>query len=594
MSNVLDNRYQLIEKLGDGGMATVYKAKDTFLDRFVAIKLLHTQFNNDSVFVNSFLKEAQKAAKLSHPNIVNIYDVGQCNDQNYIVMEYVEGKTLKEKLAEENKLSLLQIISIAKEICLALEQAHLYNLVHCDIKPHNILISNNNQVKVTDFGIARVASTNTITFSDSVVGSVHYFSPEQATGKPITTKSDIYSLGVLIYELLTGTLPFTGENAVGIAVKHLNETPRPIHDFNKDVPPILESIVMRALSKDIEQRPTSKEMLNALIKVEKQIRDSGNNLSKEDPFATRVMTPIEQKAIIEKLKEKEYIKKPKIEIIDNEENLENEEKNHNKKIFSFKYLVTLLLIIILGLGVGAFFSYGNFWSGTTVEVPNVVGMTQSQAEETLQAENLRVEIAETFDENTPAGKIVSQTPEAGKVVKENRLITIYISKGAEIITMPNLVGMNIDDATDELKDMGLNLVKVDKMESDEPEGTVLKQSITYNDNVSKGSKIYLTVARAKEDKVSVASVVGLDVEDARDILLKQGLNVQTNSYSGIVSAQSVDPGTKVDKGTTIMLGVSSEKDAIKGPIREKSPNNTKTSTTNKTIDNVDVPQRQNN
>ena len=598
MSTFLDNRYDLLEKIGDGGMATVYRAKDTLLDRFVAIKILHPQFNNDSTFVANFRREAQGVAKLSHPNIVNIYDVGCYEKQNYIVMEYVEGETLKDKISREGRLPVAQVVQISKEICSALEQAHLHNLVHCDIKPHNILINAKGHIKVTDFGIARVASSTTMTFDGSVVGSVHYFSPEQATGKAITTKSDVYSLGVLMYEMLTGQLPFTGETAVSIAIKHLNEPPIPIHDIVQGVPPVLEAIVMKALTKDPQQRPSSQEMLQELIRLQQNTGNNGAmsyNSPVEDPYATRIMTPNEQQQIIQAASANRVNVAGAGAVQENTAAPAVKEKGGSKYL-SFKYIATVLLIIALGLGVGAFLSYGNFWSGKTIEVPSVVGMTQSQAEETLKAENLRVEIAETYDENVPAGKVVSQTPEAGKVVKENRLITIYVSKGAETFAMPNLVGMSETDATKQLQMMNLVVSRVDNVYADAPAGTVLKQSIAPNEDVSKGTQVALVISKGKENKkVKVANVIGVSVGEAANILSSQGLNVQANGTSGTVSAQSIDPGTEVDKGTTVILGVSGSTASEPAPeMGTKSSNSSKPAANTATSDNVEVPQRQKN
>ncbi|MBR5163283.1 MAG: serine/threonine protein kinase, partial [Schwartzia sp.] len=247
---VLEERYELLEHIGGGGMADVYKAHDTVLDRMVAVKILHAQLAGDEDFLEKFHLEAKGAARLSHPNIVGIYDVGQDAERHYIVMEYIAGETLKKKIQREGRLSVEESLRIAKEIARALREAHANNLVHCDIKPHNILVTPDGRVKVADFGIARAVTSSTMTYNGNVVGSVHYFSPEQAKGTKITPKSDIYSLGVVLYEMLTGELPFTGETTVSIALKHLQEEPRPVCQHDRTLPPMVEAIVQKAMAKD--------------------------------------------------------------------------------------------------------------------------------------------------------------------------------------------------------------------------------------------------------------------------------------------------------------------------------------------------------
>ena len=248
----LARRYELLELIGGGGMADVYKAHDKLLDRPVAVKILHAQFSNDADFIDKFHREAQGAARLAHPNIVNIYDVGEEAGSHYIVMEYVPGDTLKTRIQQEGHLSVEESLQIAKDIASALEQAHRNNLVHCDIKPHNILMMPDGHIKVADFGIARAVTASTMTYSGSVIGSVHYFSPEQAKGSMITPKSDIYSLGVVMYEMLTGQLPFTGETSVGIAIKHLQEEAPTVRQADPSIPPVVEAIVSKAMGKVAE------------------------------------------------------------------------------------------------------------------------------------------------------------------------------------------------------------------------------------------------------------------------------------------------------------------------------------------------------
>ena len=416
----LARRYELLELIGGGGMADVYKAHDKLLDRPVAVKILHAQFSNDADFIDKFHREAQGAARLAHPNIVNIYDVGEEAGSHYIVMEYVPGDTLKTRIQQEGHLSVEESLQIAKDIASALEQAHRNNLVHCDIKPHNILMMPDGHIKVADFGIARAVTASTMTYSGSVIGSVHYFSPEQAKGSMITPKSDIYSLGVVMYEMLTGQLPFTGETSVGIAIKHLQEEAPTVRQADPSIPPVVEAIVSKAMGKVAEERPSATEMIRDIEQAESMLYQKTAS-AVPDPFATQVLPRVSAdmpvshaRQSVEPAEEKSSVFKSK------------------------KFVLGLVAILIMGFFVGSFLSYGKFWSTAEVVVPDVVGKQMTLAKQILEDKNLRVKIAETYDASVPAGQVVSQYPEAGSKVKEQRLVTVYISKGGEEIEMPDL------------------------------------------------------------------------------------------------------------------------------------------------------------
>lgn len=562
MATLLDNRYELLERIGDGGMAEVYRAHDKMLDRYVAIKILHPQFTNDESFVTRFRREAQSAAKLSHPNIVNIYDVGCCDGKYFIVMEYIKGETLKDKIKREAPLPINVTLNIVEEIAQALACAHAKHLVHCDIKPHNILLTEDGHVKVADFGIARATSSATITYTGSVVGSVHYFSPEQAKGHTISPKSDIYSLGVVMYEMLTGRVPFDGETAVSIAIKQLQEAPIPPHDLRPDIPSLVEAIVLKAMDKNPDNRFSSEELIREIERA-KDRPFAKVDIPQEDPFATRILTAQE----VEQLKnikpkqpvpvapptKPQAVPKPQA----NYQQPVEQEHEHKSSFFNKKFMFSIVVILILGFCIGAFLSYGDFWSSKTVTVPNVVGMSQAQAEETLKAENLRVEVAETYDNSVPKGTVASQTPEAGKEVKENRLITIYISKGGEEVTMPNLVGATQKEAEQQITNLGLKVGQVTTEYSDQPKGTVVRQSIAANSKTTKGSSVDLVISKGQESKkVNVPSVIGQSVDAAKATLEAQGLNVSATAPSGTVTGQSIPAGSQVDSGSVIQLIVS--------------------------------------
>ena len=282
VQRILDQRYELEELIGGGGMADVYRAKDRLLNRPVAVKILHEAFKQDKEFIDKFQREAQAAARLSHPNIVNIYDVGVADGDHYIVMEYVPGRTLKDRIRQEGHLSVSESLRVAREIAEALAHAHANNLVHCDIKPHNILMMNDQTAKVADFGIARAVTESTMTYSGNVIGSVHYFSPEQAKGTMITPKSDVYSLGVVLYEMLTG------ENPVSIAMKHLQDEPTPVRRIDPDIPPVVEALVSRMMAKDPAMRPSSEEVAHE-VEQAKAMMNGNAPAAAPDPYATQVL-----------------------------------------------------------------------------------------------------------------------------------------------------------------------------------------------------------------------------------------------------------------------------------------------------------------
>lgn len=338
VQRILDQRYELEELIGGGGMADVYKAKDRLLNRPVAVKILHEQFKQDKEFIDKFQREAQAAARLSHPNIVNIYDVGVADGDHYIVMEYVPGRTLKDRIRQEGHLSVSESLRVAREIAEALAHAHANNLVHCDIKPHNILMMADGHAKVADFGIARAVTESTMTYSGNVVGSVHYFSPEQAKGTMITPKSDVYSLGVVLYEMLTGKLPFTGDNPVSIAVKHLQEEPVPVRQIDPSIPPVVEAIVSKAMSKDPAMRPTSAELVQDIRQAERMLMTGAQpvNMMPQDPDATQVLPRVQPQQNIPPRRA-------------SQEDYEDDEPKKEKSIFkSKKFIIGLLMVLFAG------------------------------------------------------------------------------------------------------------------------------------------------------------------------------------------------------------------------------------------------------
>lgn len=563
IQRILARRYELQELIGGGGMADVYKAQDKLLDRAVAVKILHQQYANDAEFVEKFRREATAAAKLAHPNIVNIYDVGEDGGSQYIVMEYVSGPTLKEVIQQKGCLEPIEAVRIAKEIASALESAHRNNLVHCDIKPHNILVMPDGHIKVTDFGIARAVSASTMTYSGSVMGSVHYFSPEQAKGTVITTKSDVYSLGVVLYEMLTGKLPFNGETSVSIALKHLQEEPVPIRQLNPSIPPVLEAIVQKAMSKDPADRPSSTELYADLNQAKSMLADRGASQEavSNDPFATRMIPRITPEMMAEQRSER-----PANKPIGSREDYQPQyQPQEEKSIFKSKSFIAVLVgILLMGFFVGSFLSFGKFWSSAEINVPDVVGKSSVVAQQILEDKNLRVKIVEANDDSVPAGQVVSQYPEAGAKVKEQRLVTITVSKGGQELTMPDLKSMSRSNAEEKLKKMGLKLGAVFEENSKEPAGTVINQDPRSGSKITKGQTVDITVSLGEKKKeITVQNYTGLSVDSAKSNLEANGLSLggiseeASTRPKGTVIGQSPSAGSTTTEGGSVSLIISS-------------------------------------
>ncbi len=536
IGNLLGNRYEIISQLGGGGMALVYKARDTLLNRQVTVKVLRPEYTGDEEFVSRFRKEAQAVAKLSHPNIVSVYDVGQAGDIYYIVMEYVEGRNLKQIIKEQGRLTVSQATSVARQICDGLQHAHLNGIVHRDIKPHNILVTDSGRIKVTDFGIAQMMSSVTTTDSGAIVGSVHYFSPEQARGETTGAKSDIYSVGVVLYEMLTGKVPFTGESPIAIVLKHIQDKPLPPSALNPQVSPELERVVLRAMEKDLTMRyKTAGDMARDLSRLGADGSAEKAGAAAEDEFATRVMNgPV---------------------IYTRENNEENDLPAYKRKKRKMRPLVKILIIAaVLGLLAGGGYGLNVYLNVEEVKVPDVKNLSLTDAQKKLQANNLNMETVFRYDLKVAAGYVISQEPLAHRRVKRNATVTLAVSQGPEFAVVPNVVKKELEAARIELENAGFKVAPVEQFSSEVPAAAVIGQSPEGDTQAVKGSTVKLTVSKGTEPKpVLVPDLTGLSLEAARAELDKVKLKLssdltqeQSTTYPpGHIISQDPAPGSNI-------------------------------------------------
>ena len=586
----LGKRYEILGRVGSGGMADVYKGKDHKLNRYVAIKVLKSDYRSDQVFIQKFLSEAQAAAGLMHPNVVNVYDVGQDRGLYYMVMELVEGITLKDYIQKKGKLSAKETISISIQMVTGIQAAHNRHIIHRDIKPQNIIISKEGKVKVTDFGIAR-ATTSTQTISASVMGSVHYTSPEQARGGRVDEKSDIYSAGITMYEMITGHVPFDGDSTVSVALKHLQEE---IVSPSKEVPGIpysLECIIMKCTQKNPERRYHDCESL--LLDLKRSLVDPDGDFvitgsvaaAAPDSDRTVVMSTEE----LEQLQNQRYddeddeydddYDEDEYDDEDEEDDDDYQEERRKKKdvnpdtkkimrilLIVAGVIVALLVIFLVGNAVGVFSGPGI--TATTekqVDVPDVRGMTEDEARDELNDKNLgmRVSGREASDEYDK-GEIISQDPGEGEKVDEHTTIEVVVSTGPEtkMVQVPNVVDAKEADAEKEIEDAGLIVKKEFEASDDVDAGRVISVSPDAGTEVEEGSEVTIVVSTGPETKmVAVPKLVGREAADAEAALTSAGLvGSVTEQYSdepaGRVISQSPLEGEQVEEGSTVSYVVS--------------------------------------
>lgn len=514
---ILGNRYELLEKVGGGGMALVYKAHCRLLNRYVAVKILRPEFTNDEEFVKRFLIEAQSVARLSHPNIVPIYDVGNENGMHYIVMEYVQGTTLKELINRKGVLKWSDAVNISIQICSAIEHAHRNHIVHRDIKPQNIIITNDGIAKVTDFGIARAVSTSTITMTGNTVGSVHYFSPEQARGGYIGEKSDIYSMGICLYEMITGRLPFDGESPVAVALKHIQEQPVQPIDINSAIPKALNDLVMKAIRKDQDSRyQTATAMLQDLYKISKD--PFGTAIIDESPAdgATKRVSAVSEKQILESGNTRAAV----------EDDKKKNGKPDKKTIWIAIATCSVIVLAFIALMVLFISPGGSNKKG--YEIQNYVGQEYQKVEADLKSNGITVKITRKDDDKYAKDMISAQSVEAGKTLKSGGYIELTVSNGAKLVEIPDVTKKDYRDAETKLKALDLTVKIEDEFHESIPEGFVTRTDPVAKTQVKAGSEVVIYKSKGPEIKdTKVPKLIGLTKQQALQTLAQANLKVGT-------------------------------------------------------------------
>lgn len=591
----MNERYKIKNTIGGGGMANVYLAKDIILERDVAIKVLRLEYANDDEFIARFDREAQSATSLSHPNIVNIFDVGEEDHILYMVMEYVEGMTLKEYIQKYGPIDVEEALDIMKQISSAIGHAHANNIVHRDIKPQNILIDPYGQAKVTDFGIAVALSATALTQTNSILGSVHYLSPEQARGGMATKKSDIYSLGIVLFELLTARLPFSGQSPVSIALKHLQTETPSVRRFNQDVPQSVENIVLKATAKDPFHRyETVYDLEDALataldsdkvnepkfvppvgvgeetkaipIITDNQLNQNSNQntIVHQSDGATKSYqgddneTPTDNKKS-KKKKDKKASKKKK-----------GKKPNKKKKVL----WITLILFILLAAGVAALFIVPSLMQPEEVAIPDVTGMEYQDAAEKLHGINLKTKKEMAFSNDVDEGDVISTDPTPDNKVEEESTVTITVSKGKETVAFSDYVGEDFSQIKQLLEGKGFEVMAYDET-SDQAPGTIINQiqPTADTDVVPSETKVIFEISSGPE-LITLNNLKGMTEEEATGYLEENGLiaNVDeeysTTTPEGEITRQEPESGSQLEKGQTVDIYIS------KGP-EEKPPKSVK-------------------
>lgn len=555
IGTLLGNRYEILEKIGEGGMAEVYKAKCHLLNRFVAVKILKDEYSSDKEFVDKFKAEAAAAGSISNSNIVNIYDVGSQENVNYIVMEYVHGRTLKEVIIQSGRLDYNRALDIAIQIGKALECAHKNGIIHRDIKPQNILVTDEGIVKVTDFGIAKAANSATITNSNKVMGSAHYFSPEQAKGTFVDARTDIYSLGIVIYEMVTGRVPYDAESPVSVALKHLQEQVLPPKNININLPEGLNNLILKAMQKDaISRYQNIKDMLLDLQRIKNSSEYKIELGNTKDEY-TKIMTPI----------------------VDTSENLEEEETTNKSGKKIFLILIPLaLLVIFAGFFSGWYFKSrkvnpnNQAVTSKEVKVPGIIGLSEQDAKNALNAKDLRLFVVSREKSDKPEGTVISSYPEEGATAKVNSEVRVYISSGTQSVEVPNVRDIDLVSASKMIENNGFQVgVKTFENSETVPKDNIIRQTPEAGSQAAKNSKVDLVISKGVETKyTTVPDLSGRSLTEAESLLGSVNLKIgnkttlETSDEKQINKIINQKPNANtqnVKEGSTVDVTIGVEK-----------------------------------
>jgi beta-lactam-binding protein with PASTA domain/tRNA A-37 threonylcarbamoyl transferase component Bud32 len=576
INTLFDGRYRIIRKLGSGGMANVYLAEDEELGRRVAIKLLNDRYANDELFIERFRREAKSAAGLSHPNIVSIYDRGEAEGTYYIAMEVIEGRSLKELILTRGPLPITAALTFAREILDALRFAHRHGIIHRDIKPHNILIGE--RLKVTDFGIAR-AGTSQMTEAGSIMGTAQYLSPEQARGAPVTAASDLYSVGIVLYEMLTGKVPFTGDSPIEIAMKHLNDPPKPPSRIRPEIPEELDQVVLRALAKQPEQRyQTAEEFSEDLTRVEAGLPVAPETAEAATAVitgatalqtgATEVLGPEDATRVTSP---RPYTTRRPPPTYPPSYGYEEPARKGSR---AGPWLLVLLLLAAAALaGWYVFTQIEEQLGSATAAVPLVEGLKEGPAVAQIEAAGLEANViraASSEDPPVPVGTVGDQDPEAGVRISEGDTVTLYVSTGPPKTVVPNVVGLTFEEAIEELDGADLEWRRREVF-SRRPDGEVVKQNPAADEEVVVGTTVVLNVSKGRQ-MVEVPNVLDQSEDSARAELREVGFQAEvvfapsSEIEEGNVALQDPGPGEEAPRGSTVTLTVST------GPATVTVPN----------------------
>lgn len=563
--HLLGGRYKIISVLGEGGMANIYLAEDIILQRKVAVKVLRLDLQKDPQTIQRFQREALSTSELSHPHIVSILDVGTEGDRHYLVMDYVDGPDIEKYIQRNNPIPLPKVIDIMDQILSAVALAHKHNVIHRDLKPQNILMDKKGNIKIVDFGIAIALNQSTMTQTNTAMGSVHYMSPEQARGSMATKQSDIYSLGIILYKLLTGTVPFTGENAVAVALKHFQEKIPSLRDKNPTIPQPLENVVFKATAKDPRDRYKS------VLEMKKDLDTCLDSKRKDEPVYKPDHDPSADETIVVpplegSVHNKDNEKKEKLEPEEEKKNLLENLKGHKWWWLGAAIAFCVIMVIL-------FFALGR---KDMVDIPNVNKISQSQAQKSLNSAGLRIgKISYEYSDTVPKGKVIRTEPPSGSQIKSGQKINLVISKGAHLIEMPNVIGESYSVARKQLVKLGFTVTKTEEY-STSPKNQVDAQDIEpgqeVNPNkstvtllVSKGS-MSASSTRSRRHTIKLKDIVGYSLKGAQNYAKENNLTLKVeeeesaDKSDGTVLRQSPEAGSELNSGDTLLVVIAKKQD----------------------------------